>query len=219
MSGQSTETAGLRPADPKDTAIEIRQRARSPWPLTLVGIASASVILASALVQLSHTGSSPEAVRSAYSVGRFAAKRAETSEPAPDVAGPRLTEGGSLSLAEFRGQVVVVNLWASWCAPCRDEQATLERVWRTYGPDGVRFLGIDVIDQAGEGEAFRREFSVTYPSLFDRAGRLAARLKVQVLPTTLIIDRHGHIRFRLVGIVNDALLRETIESASLAEPE
>lgn len=209
MSESSTATAGRRGADFKDERIEPR-RARRPWLLVLIVLGSASLILITALVQLSRMSSAPEEVRSAYTIGRFAASKTQTREPAPDVAGPSLDGSGTLSLEEFRGEVVVVNLWASWCAPCREEQPALERVWRAQSSRGVRFLGINVLDQENDGISFRREFDVTYPSLLDRTGTLAARLKVRVLPTTLVIDRAGDIRYRLVGVVNDELLDETI---------
>ena len=216
MSESSTRTAGPGLANLGDRRNAPHQ-ARRPWLLVLIVLGSASLILITALVQLSRMTSETGEDRSAYTVGRFAARKAPTREPAPDVRGPLLDGSGALSLEQFRGEVVIVNLWASWCAPCREEQPALERAWRAQTDRGVRFLGIDVIDQENEGISFRREFDVTYPSILDRSGTLAARLKVRVLPTTLVIDRAGDIRFRLVCIVNDELLRQTI--ADLSAPQ
>jgi len=112
---------------------------------------------------------------------------------APDTSGD-LIGGGHYELASHRGEVVVINFWASWCAPCRVEAADLEQAYTDTKADRVSFLGINVQDQKDAAIAFARG-RVTYPSLFDPPGRLALAFAVppNTLPATLIIDRAGRI--------------------------
>lgn len=169
--------------------------------------------------QLSRAGSDPVSLSRAYgfNIGDFAAISEARSEPAPDLEGPALG-GGNLALADHRGDVVVVNLWASWCGPCRREQPDLEQVWREYRDRGVRFLGVNVRDQRAAARAFQEEFGVTYPSFYDEASQLAHELKAQNLPTTYVIDRDGTIVLRLTGTIDDVLLREILDATLEGEP-
>lgn len=162
--------------------------------------------------QLLRSGADPASLTRAYGfdIGNFPAIADEGSEPAPPLRGPKLG-GGSLSLAQFRGKAVVINLWASWCGPCRREQPALERVWREYQDRGVQFLGLNVRDQEAAAHAFREEFGVTYPSFYDESARLTFELRAQVLPTTYVIDQDGRIVFRLTGTVNEVLLRKVLD--------
>jgi peroxiredoxin len=113
--------------------------------------------------------------------------------PAPDTSGEVLT-GGAYALDQHRGEVVVINFWASWCAPCRVEAKGLESVYQSTRTQRVTFLGINTQDQRDAALAFARGRS-TYPSLFDPPGRLALSFDVppNTLPATLIIDRQGRI--------------------------
>lgn len=89
----------------------------------------------------------------------------------PQLVGQALT-GGRLNVSDWRGSVVVVNFWGSWCAPCKKEQPDLERLARETAPQGVRFLGIDVRDSNAAALAHVRRFDVTYPCLVDSIGKL-----------------------------------------------
>jgi thiol-disulfide isomerase/thioredoxin len=132
---------------------------------------------------------------------------------APDVAGVTLT-GTHLRLSHYRGSVVVINFWGSWCAPCRAEAPALGTLARDLQPKGVRFLGIDIQDQPATALAFMRTFRIGYPSLNDPSDSIALEFRSTVppaaIPTTLVIDRTGHIADRIVGGVTFRSLKALI---------
>jgi thiol-disulfide isomerase/thioredoxin len=131
----------------------------------------------------------------------------------PAIHGPMLG-GGQLALSNLRGHVTVLNIWASWCAPCRAESPILARISRETYRQGVRFVGIDTRDQPEAGLAFRRSFRIHYPSLVDRRGELLLPLTrlipVNAIPSTLVIDPGGQITARVIGPVDYATLRGLI---------
>ena len=139
---------------------------------------------------------------------------------APPVSGTTLT-GAKLSLARFRGHVVVMNFWGSWCTPCRAEAPTLAALARSFGHAGVAFIGVDIRDTTTSAEAFQRDFKITYPSLNDPGGLIALDFRTTVppagIPTTLVISRTGRITARVIGEVSYTGLRDLI-STTLAPP-
>lgn len=122
---------------------------------------------------------------------------------APAVEGPTLA-GGTLKLADLRGKVVVLNFWASWCAPCRAEAPALARVHAENKADGVEFVGVDMREAGPEnGKAFVRTYKIDYPNLYDGDSKIAAAFRdvpPSAVPCTLIIDRQGRVAGRIVGI-------------------
>ena len=130
-----------------------------------------------------------------------------------------LLDGSSFDLASWRGKVVVVNFWGSWCHPCRSEAASLDAVYRQYRAKGVEFLGIDVREGRAQAQTFVRTHHIGYPSLFDPSDVLALRfpgLPPNATPTTLVIDRQGRIAARESGQIFFTQLRDTVARA-LAE--
>src|SRR5580704_7422285 len=121
---------------------------------------------------------------------------------APDFTATTLT-GSRLSFSSYRGRVVVVNFWGSWCVPCREEAPTLAVVAEQYQRAGVAFLGVDVRDTTASAEAFVRNFGVTYPSVSDSSSQITlaftAAVPVSGTPTTLVVDRTGHIAGAVFG--------------------
>jgi len=121
---------------------------------------------------------------------------------APEFTATTLT-GSKLSFSSYRGQVVVLNFWGSWCVPCREEAATLSDVAAQYQPSGVSFLGVDVRDTTASAEAFANRFHITYPSVSDPSSVVTldftAVVPIAGTPTTLVIDRTGHIAGAVFG--------------------
>ncbi len=136
--------------------------------------------------------------------------------PAPDLRIALLDAPGdvpsrALRLADFRGQPVVVNFWASWCEPCRQEAAVLERLAREYTPRGVVFLGVNVWDSVDKARAFVAEHGVTYPNGVDAGDGAAIDFGVTGLPETFFVDREGHLVRKFIGPITERALRAALE--------
>ncbi|AIV38565.1 redoxin [Streptomyces sp. CCM_MD2014] len=134
---------------------------------------------------------------------------------ASDISGETLT-GEGLALSDFRGKIVVINVWGSWCAPCRAEAPHLQEVYADLRDQGVVFLGINTRDATREAaRSFEETFNVTYPSLFDPDGRQLLKFKGTLppssIPTTLVIDREGRIAARALKALSEAELRSLID--------
>jgi peroxiredoxin len=154
---------------------------------------------------------------SAAGAGQIASPRA--GFPAPDFT-LETPEGEALSLADFRGQVVVVNLWASWCLPCRAEMPALEGVYAENRARGLAVLAVNSThqDRADAAVAFAEDLGLTFPILLDPQGAVSRRYLLRALPTTFFVDRRGVIRSVIVGgPMSPATLQSQVESL-LAEP-
>jgi len=108
-------------------------------------------------------------------------------------------EGEIINLDDLRGQGVVVNFWASWCDPCREEAALLEKTWQREMENGIIFLGLDYLDQEPAAKAYLVEFDVTYPNGPDLRSQVARRYGIQGVPETFFIDPEGKIVDIIVG--------------------
>ncbi|HEX5309981.1 MAG TPA: TlpA disulfide reductase family protein [Solirubrobacteraceae bacterium] len=113
--------------------------------------------------------------------------------PAYAQALPRLGAPGTRSLASYAGHVVVLNFWASWCEPCREEAPRLERLQRQLARHGATVLGVTYKDAASDSQAFVRQYRLTYPSLRDTGGEFAHAFGTDALPETFVLDRAGRI--------------------------
>lgn len=142
---------------------------------------------------------------------------AERERPG-EVAGETL-DGEHLALSDLAGQVVVVNVWGSWCAPCRAEAPMLADAARDLEDDGVAFLGIDSRDPSrSAAQAFVRRFDLPYPSIYDQQGQtlLAFRgtLNPNAIPSTVIIDREGRVAASVLGEISRTTLYDLVEEVS-----
>ena len=126
----------------------------------------------------------------------------------------QLLEGAhTVSLADYRGKVVYLDFWASWCAPCRAEAPTMQKVYDETKASGVQFVGIDIKDGRDNAEAFQRTYQITYPSLYDQAGQIALAFRdipPNAVPSTLVIDRQGNVAARAIGSVSYSPLRDIV---------
>ncbi|MER6138847.1 TlpA disulfide reductase family protein [Streptomyces sparsogenes] len=135
---------------------------------------------------------------------------------APEITGKTL-EGKQLDLADYKGKIVVLNVWGSWCTPCRAEAPNLVKVAKDTEADGVRFVGINTRDSdRANAIQFEKEFKVDYPSLYDPIGKLMLRfpkgsLNPQAIPTTIVLDRQGRIAARALTPLSEEALRKMVE--------
>jgi cytochrome c biogenesis protein CcmG/thiol:disulfide interchange protein DsbE len=136
---------------------------------------------------------------------------------APDFTLDRLDEDGELQLSSLRGKAIVVNFWASWCQPCKEEAPHLQQVWREHRPRGLVVVGLDSKDFREDGRRFVRRFEWTFPIAFDGPGSVSDDYGVTGYPETFVIDRSGRVVEAFIGAVNSEedreRLRQAIESA------
>ena len=139
---------------------------------------------------------------------------AARDEPLPALTGTSL-EGTRLDATAYAaGDVLVINVWSETCGPCRAEQPHLVELANHYADDGVRFLGINYLDDAHAARAWVREFDVPYPSLHDRSGWTAASLGYPALPDTFVVDREGVIRWVVFGATDEEELAGLIDDVA-----
>jgi cytochrome c biogenesis protein CcmG/thiol:disulfide interchange protein DsbE len=175
------------------------QRVLSPVPVAVVAVLVALLaLLAYGLVQ-----NQPDRdVEDALARGE--------RERAPALELPKLGGGGSGSLADYRGQVVVLNFWASWCKPCKEESPLLERWHRRMSKQGGTVLGVDMLDLTSRAERFIDEYGLTYPMLKDRDGDGMELFGVIAYPETFVIDRAGRIAAAQRGPVDEEWMRVNV---------
>ncbi|WP_030262480.1 TlpA family protein disulfide reductase [Streptomyces violens] len=137
-------------------------------------------------------------------------------QPVPDISGES-TKGKHLDIADYKGKVVVLNIWGSWCAPCIAEAPNFAKVANETKDEGVQFLGINTRDsKKTQAVSFEEQHKVPYPSLYDPMGKQMLRfpkgsLNPQAIPTTIAIDRKGRIAARALTPLSENELRKMID--------
>jgi len=148
--------------------------------------------------------------------------------PSPQIgfAAPDFTldtlDGQAIALSDLRGQVVLINLWASWCPPCRAEMPALDAVYRKYREAGFVVLAVNTTFQDSEADAraFAQNLGLTFPILLDRDGATSRRYQMQALPTTFFVGRDGTIRDIVIGgPMSEALIASKIEGLLAEETQ
>lgn len=138
-------------------------------------------------------------------------------EPAPTLEGPSLAGDETLSSADLAGGIVIINVWGSWCAPCRAEAPELVEAAERLGDD-VQFLGLNTRDlDRAPAQAFVRSFEIPYPNIFDPSGELLlgfGQLPPTAIPSTLVVDAEGRVAARVIGEVNANTLVELVGDIS-----
>jgi thiol-disulfide isomerase/thioredoxin len=214
----SSQPRKARPAIAGQAGVARRYRAalRRRGSAALAGLALAAGALAlagcdgGAIAQSTPVSNGSSFVSGSYSTTYF---QPGSRQQAPDVTGT-LLDGRKFRLSSYRGDVVVLNFWGSWCAPCREEAPVLAALARHFASTGVRFLGVDMNDNVASARAYMQDFRISYPSFNDPGGEIALAFHGTVppsaIPTTLVLDRAGRIAARVVGGVSYSGLRALI---------
>src|SRR3954452_23323635 len=175
------------------------RRLLAPVPLAVITVVVALV----ALLAYGLASKSPDAT-----IDQTLARGERQTAPALTL--PRLSGGEKTSLTSYRGKVVVLNFWASWCEPCRTESPLLERWHRRMAGRGGTVLGVDVLDVASDARAFARKYGLSYPMARDGDGNVLGPWGVAGYPETFVIDRRGRIAATQRGPVDDAFMRARV---------
>ncbi len=130
--------------------------------------------------------------------------------PAPDFT-LQLFDGGSIRLSDLKGKVVILNFWASWCQPCKDEARDLERVWQMYKDKDVVFIGVNWSDTEAKAREYLRVYGVTYPNGPDLGRRIGQKYRIRGVPETFIIDKQGNVRKVIIRPMTEEELISYIE--------
>ena len=123
---------------------------------------------------------------------------------APEFTLERLDGKGDVSMASLRGKTVVLNFWASWCGPCKDEMPLLQDGWERWQRKGVVFLGVNAKDFRGDARDFVERYAVTYDNVYDGKGSTLGRYGVAAFPETFFVSPEGKVVYRIAGAVADA---------------
>lgn len=107
--------------------------------------------------------------------------------------------GKNIRLSDLRGQVVMINFWASWCGPCRQEMPILEQLHKKYGKYGFTLLGVNTEQDSSKANAYLKDIQVSFPILYDTTSATSKQYGVSAMPTTVIVDKNGNMRFKHAG--------------------
>jgi peroxiredoxin len=128
------------------------------------------------------------------------AHSSEVSGPAPDFT-LKSNQGKNLKLSEYRGEVILLNFWASWCGPCRQEMPELEKLQARYQDYGFTILGVNVEEDASKADKVLKKTPVSFPILYDTSNKVSKAFDVRAMPSTVMIDRDGNMRYLHKGYV------------------
>ncbi|MGV9248471.1 TlpA family protein disulfide reductase [Streptomyces sp. NPDC003710] len=191
-----------------------RSRSRRRAALATAGAAVAALVLSAC----SSGGTSGGSGNTNFITGKDGIATVKKGEraAAPDLSGTTI-DGKKLDVADYKGKVVVINVWGSWCPPCRAEATNFVKVAKDSADKGVQFVGINTRDTSTEpARAFEKQYGVTYPSLYDPTGKLMLRFKKgtlnpQAIPSTLVLDRDGKIAARTLQPLSEEKLHEILD--------
>ena len=207
MDMRQDSTVDEQPDDTAETAQpatsgrrRINARRIAAVVLVVVGIGALTALLAFGLANRSPV------------TGRSGVTRID--KPAPTI-NMTLYGGGVLSPADYADKPAVVNFWASWCGPCRQEAPIFERLSQEYGERGVQFIGVNIQDAEADAEAYLREYDITYPNGRDDNGSISIDYGVIGIPVTFFINKDGVVQRRWAGVMRETQLRQWIDELVL----
>jgi cytochrome c biogenesis protein CcmG, thiol:disulfide interchange protein DsbE len=189
------------------------RRVLRAW-LLVVGLSLVALIAGVVVLAVVSPGGEPKSIGPVD----FAARGVRDDDAAPEFSLPEVGSTRTIRLSEFRGRVVVLNLWASWCGPCEREAPVLQTLWRRYARRGVQFIGIDHRDNSASAQRFQSRHGITFPSAFDPKGSVAVRYGAVGVPTTYVIVR-GRIVYHFVGAVRGPELAKVLDGLLMEEVE
>lgn len=214
-SGQSE--SAVRVADSSDSTpgrvnqATAEQGHESRLPSAIVGVV-AVLLVAGLLVLFGFALLRRQAPGGGFGINAVGKAAALKARPAPDFEVDSFG-GGQMRLSELRGRTVVLNFWASWCPPCREEARTLAAAAEAYAGRGVTFLGINVWDSDADARAFLERYDVRYPNGPDGQGKIAVEYGLTGLPETFLITREGLLAKKWIGPFTPLQLEQFIEEA------
>jgi cytochrome c biogenesis protein CcmG/thiol:disulfide interchange protein DsbE len=171
-------------------------------PFPLVALAGVLALLALLAYGIAQNGTS-QSIDSQLAAGK--------RPPAPDVSLPKLDGGGSVPLSSYRGKVVVLNFWASWCPPCKQEAPVLSRWQKRLSGAGGTIVGVDVLDVSSDAERFIAAHKLDFPHLRDQDGSRLKSFEVVGYPETIVLDRKGRIAATSRGVVDNQFFVKKVQ--------
>ncbi|WP_016909182.1 TlpA family protein disulfide reductase [Streptomyces xiaopingdaonensis] len=184
--------------------------------ITMVAAVAAASALTLTACSGGEAGSASGDTKFVQGTGEISTVPEGERQAAPDIEGESL-DGEHLKLSDHRGKVVVLNVWGSWCSPCRAEAPNLAKVAKESDPKDVQFLGINTRDpDKAQAKAFERNFGVEYPSYYDPDSKLILKfpknsLSPQAIPSTLVLDREGRIAARALKELSEKELQDALK--------
>lgn len=150
-----------------------------------------------------------------FLISKFAPGNQKSSDAAPKIPAPdfnivNFQTGENIALSDYSGMGIVINFWASWCHPCKEEMPALEAAWKKYKDQGIIFIGSNSSDKVEQAIEFLDEYDVTYPNGSDSNGNMSADYKIQGIPTTWFINENGLLEKIVLGPLDLAALDTAI---------
>lgn len=183
-------------------------------PVVFAGVAAGALVLAGC--GAGDTGTSTAKTNFVQGTGEITTVPQAKRKQAPDISG-KTVDGKQITLDDYKNKIVVLNVWGSWCSPCRAEAPHLAKVAQQTKDKGVQFLGINTRDSSrANPQAFERRFDIHYPSFYDPEGKLVLQfprnsLSLQAIPSTVILDRHHRIAVRALTELDEQQLHKALK--------
>ena len=189
----------------------VSSRRRLPFGRRSIVIAAVAIPVLAFLAILAWASFTSGPARGGLAVNANTVELDAFGEAAPEFS-LELMGGGGITSDELEGRVVMLDFWASWCAPCREEAPVLAQVYAEYRDRGVEFVGVNLWDNAGDAEVFLQQQGHKYPNGVDEGGKIAISYGVRGIPEKFFIDRQGRIVRKFSGPMTEDRLRLILES-------